>query len=155
MRNLDHCKCRLAAVLKCSSELYLSLPLSSRSVEKYPSDRKDKASWKSLICCLYGKALWQCIWPADQNQGWQWWLLLALYAGKNIDNGVSVWLHIWAWEQGIVNLSQEQSNIGRQTLSWSGCASTVMRLIQTSMTSDLDFKDLKASYNWQVLKFPI
>lgn len=46
---------------------------------------------------------------ASQHQGWQWWLPLALYVWEHLESGAAVCLCIWAWEQGIVNLSQEQS----------------------------------------------
>lgn len=42
-----------------------------------------------------------------QNQAWRRWLLLALYARQRIGNRDAVWWSIWAWQQGIVNLSQE------------------------------------------------
>lgn len=35
------------------------------------------------------------------------------------------------------------------------CVFTVMRLLQNSIASDLNFKDLKGSQNWQVLRSPI
>lgn len=65
-------------------------------------------------------------------------------------------LRIWAWEQGFVRLSQEQSKAHwRPEIRVIGCAFTVTKLIPNSITSDLDFKDLERSHHRQVLKSPI
>lgn len=93
---------------------------------------------------------------ASQNQGWQWWLLLPLYVWECIERGDAAWLGVRAWEQGIINLSQEKSEeYYRPEIRLVGCAFTVMRLIQNNITSDLDFKELKGLYIWQGLKSPI
>lgn len=73
---------------------------------------------------------------ADHNQGWQWWLPLALYVWEHRENGPAVGLHIRHGSKGLViyyknEWSQEywKQEIGVVR----GCVFTFMSLIKNSI----------------------